>query len=117
MSSFLRSLDNFGQNIPAFNIKGDSSVNTLVGGFLTFAIMTLTLSYATAGMIDLINKEDPIINENVVKDYYTVSNGKSLDLKQANQAFAIEIIDYETGSYEIDPSYVRIIAWFHSETQ
>ena len=117
VSSFLRSLDNFGQSIPAFNIKGDSSVNTLVGGFLTFAIMTLTLGYATAGMIDLINKEDPIVNENVVKDYYTVSNGKSLDLKQGNQAFAIEIMDYETGSYEIDPSYVRIMAWFHTDTQ
>ena len=91
MSSFLRSLDNFGQSIPAFNIKGNSSVNTVVGGFLSFAIMTLTLGYATAGMIDLINKEDPIINENVIKDYYAINNDESLDLKQGNQAFAIGV--------------------------
>ena len=75
--------------------------------------MTLTLGYATAGMIDLINKQDPIINENVVKDYYTVSNGKNLDLKQANQKFAIAIASDYTGIYEMDPSYVRILAWFH----
>ena len=79
---------------------------------MSFAIMTLTLGYATAGMIDLINKEDPIINENVVKDYYTISNGKSLDLKQGNQAFAIGIFDYYAGFYEMDPSLVRIMAWF-----
>ena len=91
MSSFLRSLDNFGRSIPAFNIKGNSTVNTVVGGFLTFAIMTLTLGYATAGIIDLINKEDPIINETIVKNYYTMRNGESLDLKQGNQAFAIGV--------------------------
>ena len=89
MLSFLRGLDNFGKSVPAFNIKGKSSVNTVVGGFLTFAIMTLTLGYATAGIIDLINKEDPIINENVLKDYYTLSSGLSLDLKEGNQKFAL----------------------------
>ena len=94
VASFLRNLDNFGKSIPAFNIKGKSSVNTVVGGFLTFAIMTLVLGYASGGMIDLINREDPIINENVIKDYYTVSNGLNLDMKEGNQAFALTILDY-----------------------
>ena len=89
MFSLLRSLDNFGKSIPAFNIKGKSSVNTVVGGFLSFAIMTLTLGYATSGMIDLINREDPIINENVLKDYYGSNSGLSFDLKQGNQVFAV----------------------------
>ena len=94
MFSFLRNLDNFGKSVPAFNIKGKSSVNTVIGGFLTFAIMTLTLGYATEGMIDLINKEDPIINENVLKDYYTIDSGLNLDLKQGNQVFALDIRDH-----------------------
>ena len=66
-------------------------MNTVVGGFLSFAIMTLALGYATAGMIDLINKEDPIINENVHKDYYSRASGKMLDLKEANQVYALSI--------------------------
>ena len=74
-ASFLRRLDNFGKSIPAFNIKGKDSINTVVGGFLTFAIMTLTLGYAVGGMIDLIEKADPIINENFHKDYYGISEG------------------------------------------
>ena len=59
--------------------------------------MTLTLGYATAGIIDLINKEDPIINETIVKDYYTMNNGENLDLKQGNQAFAIGAISESSG--------------------
>ena len=59
-------------------------MNTVIGGFLTFAIMTLTLGYATSGMIDLINKEDPVINENVLKDHYTIASGLNLDLKEGN---------------------------------
>ena len=83
--------------------------------------MTLTLGYAIAGVIDLVNREDPIINENVIKDYYTVSNGESLDLKQGNQAFAIQIVDYNAawygGSiYIMDPSYIRIMAEIKTET-
>ena len=84
-------------------------MNTVIGGFLTFAIMTLTLGYATSGMIDLINKEDPIINENVLKDYYSLASGLSLDLKEGNQVFAILVTDYQD-NIKMDPSYVRLIA-------
>ena len=84
-------------------------MNTVIGGFLTFAIMTLTIGYATSGMIDLINKEDPIINENVLKDYYTLASGLSLDLKEGKQVFAILVTDHED-NIKMDPSYVRLIA-------
>ena len=84
-------------------------MNTVIGGFLTFAIMTLTIGYATSGMIDLINKEDPIINENVLKDYYSLASGLSLDLKEGNQVFAILVTDHEE-NIKMDPSYVRLIA-------
>ena len=59
-------------------------MNTVVGGFLSFSIMTLALGYAASGMIDLIKREDPIINENLVKDYYAMSSGLNLELKQAD---------------------------------
>ena len=84
-------------------------MNTVIGGFLTFAIMTLTLGYATSGMIDLINKEDPIINKHILKDYYTLASGLSLDLKEGNQVFAILVTDYQD-NIKMDPSYVRLIA-------
>ena len=93
VTNFLRDLDNFGRQIPAFNIKGKDSVNTVVGGFLSFAIMTVTLGYAIGGIVDLINREDPIINENIVQDYYGLTDLDGLNLKESNQKMAIAVLN------------------------
>ena len=45
ITSFLRSIDRFGQSIPTFNIKGENEVKTTIGGVLTAIVMILTLSY------------------------------------------------------------------------
>ena len=45
ISSFLRSIDRFGQNVPAFNIKGASVIRTTIGGVLTGIVIILTLVY------------------------------------------------------------------------
>ena len=68
-------------------------MNTVVGGFLTAAIITVTLGYAIASMIDLINREDPIINENIVKGYYGTENSEGLNLRDSNQKMAIAVLD------------------------
>ena len=52
----------FGQPIPAFNIKGNDKVQTVAGGFLSAAVLALTLGFAIKGMNDLISKSDPTIN-------------------------------------------------------
>ena len=52
----------FGQPIPAFNIKGNDKVQTVAGGFLSAAIIALTLGFGVKGMYDLITKSDPTIN-------------------------------------------------------
>ena len=59
--NYIRSLDSFGKEVPAFNINGQSQVQTLVGGCLTLLIMIITFSYATSKMIDLSQKKDPFI--------------------------------------------------------
>ena len=45
ITNFIRQLDRFGRSIPAFNIKGKSEVKSVFGGFLTIAIIILTLGY------------------------------------------------------------------------
>lgn len=59
-------------------------MNTVVGGFLSAAIMTVTLGYAIGGIVDLINREDPIINENILKNYYGSTDRQGLNLKESN---------------------------------
>ena len=60
--NFMSSLDIFGSPIPAFNIKGKDKVQTVVGGLLSAAIITLTLGYAVIGMHGVISRSDPKIN-------------------------------------------------------
>ena len=60
--SFLRSLDIFGQPIPTFNIKGKDKVQTVVGGFFSAAVITMTLGFAIGGMHNLVSRSDPTIN-------------------------------------------------------
>ena len=62
ISSFLRSIDRYGQNIPAFNIKGVSVIKTSIGGIMTGIVSISTLIYFLAKLEVLIDRSDPIIN-------------------------------------------------------
>ena len=105
--NYIRSLDSFAKEVPAFNIQGQSQVQTLVGGCFTLLIMIITFSYATSKMIDLSQKKDPFITQSVEKDFYDASKG--LNLNQANFRLALGAINYNNESRN-DPRYVKWIA-------
>ena len=105
--NYIRSMDSFAKDIPAFNINGQSQVQTLVGGCLTLLIFILTFSYATSKMIDLSQKKDPFITQSVVKDFYNPSKG--LNLNQANFRFAIGATNFSSEAKN-DPRYIKWIA-------
>ena len=70
IGNVFHSLDNFGEQIPAFNLKGKSRVTTIPGGLLSAMILTLTLAYATQKLYALFERSDPTINERIETDYY-----------------------------------------------
>ncbi len=41
----LQSIDLFGREVPAFNLKGETHVNTTVGGLVSVLILITTLLY------------------------------------------------------------------------
>lgn len=55
--------------------------------------MTITLAYAITGIIDLINGSDPIINENIIKEYYASIEGDGTNIKEANLMFAVALVN------------------------
>ena len=85
-SNCIREQDNFGIEVPNFNIGGDTQINTLPGGFLTIMILGLTLSYGVVKFIDLYKRNDPNIRTNLVpdsygtEDYFTFSDDLSFRL-------------------------------------
>ena len=55
----------------------------MVGGFLSAAVITLTLGFAIIGIHDLIMRSDPTINQNIVHSYYGTEE-VGLDLSKTN---------------------------------
>ena len=53
------SIDGFGANIPSFNLKGETKVNTVFGGVVTALILLLTLGYSILKAIQLTSRSNP----------------------------------------------------------
>ena len=70
INNFLRDQDQFGKSVPSFNIRGDTSINTVLGGFFSILILIITLSFATKGLIDVYLRNNPIINVYNENDYW-----------------------------------------------
>ena len=47
LGAFVKSVDSFGQDLPSFNLKGETKVNTHFGGVVTVLILLTALAYAS----------------------------------------------------------------------
>ena len=68
--NFLRGLDMFGQEVPGFRIKGQRSVNSVLGGIVSSAVIFITLLFAGLKMVQLVNKTNPVMSEIEQKTHY-----------------------------------------------
>ena len=108
MNKVIKNVDSFGKELPAFNLRGESRVNTLVGGIVTIVIMVLTLSYAVIKAIHLTSKHNPQINENQIAYYFEATHKVKPSEINFRAAFSIE--SYYTRLPINDPRYVKWIA-------
>ena len=49
----IKERDHFGLEVPSFNIGGETTINTLPGGFLSLIILGITFGYAISKFVDL----------------------------------------------------------------
>ena len=80
----------------------------MIGGFLSAAVITLTLGYAIIGINDLISRSDPKINQNLVHSYYGTEE-IGLDISKTNSRLAIAVTGYD-GETKYDNRYMRMTA-------
>ena len=73
IGTFLKNIDQYGQEIPSFNLKGEARVNTLFGGIITILILSLTFIYAVLKGIALIERTNPTINDFPIPSYFEIS--------------------------------------------
>ena len=58
ISNIVKGFDNFAGEIPAFNLKGETKVKTMIGGISTLAIIVLVLAYASMKVIHLVERRN-----------------------------------------------------------
>ena len=83
-------MDSFGKQVPSFNIKGNSSIGTVVGGFVTVIVLSLTLMYATIKSMHLIQKANPVMSSLTIPSYYSSTDKFYLDEANFRMAFTVE---------------------------
>ena len=103
--------------MPNFNIGGETSINTVPGGFLTIMVLGMTLCYGTVKFIDLYERSDPNIRLNTVPDSYgiddTLTFAEDLDFRVAVGAK----LPGEQTLIKYDPQIIRWIALVTSKDE
>ena len=57
-----KKMDSFGQHLPSFNINGNDTVNSILGGIVTLSILMVVLMYGGLRFSHLMNKHNPNIS-------------------------------------------------------
>ena len=92
----MRSIDNFGSEIPQFNLHGETKVNTVCGGVVTSIIFILALIYSSIKAIELASRKNPSISRVIDEGDYS-SEVDKISFKDINLRFAFGVKDSVTG--------------------
>ncbi len=98
-------LDLFGKEVPKFNLKGQTHVNTSFGGLISVSIIGLVLAYTSFKFSQLYTRADPFINETLIRDWYNQED--KIDLNGINFKFAFSMEGFYHKKNKNDPRYVR----------
>ena len=80
---------------------------------MTSCIIILTLSYTLLKFSDLYTKDNPVISEMLIEDYYSPTD--ELSLKQINFKFAFTVESYYEKKRKDDPRFVKQIFRLNSK--
>ena len=100
--------DNFAADLPGFNIKGEESVPTIIGGVLSIIILLFVFQYGATKSLELHLKEDPNIVETQVADYYESTD--AMTFNSMRQRFAFAYVNYDDKKMRNSTEYVKILA-------
>ena len=86
-------IDTFGKELPSFNIKGETHVNTIYGGIMTFIISFMAILYALLKLNVLINSVNPNISVTKVINNFGMYERINMNEIGYRLAFVIENFD------------------------
>ena len=105
MPKMLKSMDMFAADLPKFNMRGEESVKTNIGGCCSIIIIYVSLMYAAHKFNHLVNKHSPQVLSYEVADAF--GEDDRLDTSQSDFMLAVALEDFNTGEIKKDPRYVK----------
>ena len=70
MPKMLKTVDMFALDLPKFNLRGEESIKTNIGGCCSIIIIYVSLMYAAHKFNHLITRHNPQVNSYEVRDAY-----------------------------------------------
>ena len=100
-----RKLDQFGREVPAFNLNGEKKVKTFIGGVITVGCICLLILFAASKLTELLDRQYPSVQDISTQEYFIGGEDK-FNLSKAGYriAFTFEARD---GKRLDDPRYVK----------
>ena len=107
LHNLLRSVDIFGKPLPAFNLKGNSTIHTMTGGVVTFCIIVIILVYSSMKLIQLFDRHTPTVSQVLDKNVFDYNEQINLNEIKFRVAFSVE--GYHSREMKNDPKYVKYL--------
>ena len=107
MDNFIRGFDSFAKDVPAFNLRGEARITTLVGGAAILEVLLFTLEYALIKLVYLSCRRNPTVNDSKIDGYFESS--KTINLTEVGWRMAFTVENKETRKQIRDPRYVKWI--------
>ena len=101
-------MDQFGSDVPAFNINGDKKVKSLIGGTVTFVLVLIIFIFATIKLQETLDRTYQFSQESKAYNYY--DNTDKLDLNEINYRIAFSFEGESDRKLKDDPRYVKLLA-------
>ena len=108
-SKTFKKLDIFKRSMPGFNLRGNESVGTLFGSFLSICLIILIFLYGLIKFDKLVERLDPTIFS-IEQPQQFHDQVKSVNLKKAGLKFAFTVENVAGNKTLLDPRYVKLIA-------
>ena len=70
MPKILKSMDMFAADLPKFNIRGEESIKTNIGGCCSIIVIYISLMFAIHKFNHLITRHNPLINSYEQRDAF-----------------------------------------------
>ena len=95
MPKMLKTVDMFAIDLPKFNMRGEESVKTNIGGCCSIIIIYLSLMYAVHKFNHLVTRHNPQVLSYQVRDVFDVDD--RFETSKSDFMLAVAVEDYNTG--------------------